>query len=300
MKTKIFLALLLAVLCTGVQAQKKKAAKAKTATKETVTTAKPEEVKPVDAALYSYAQGILLGESLRDHIVQRLGVDSTYLETVVTYFTNPMPEEEAKHQYAITAGQQIADQNRKSILPTLNFEATGVRDTNFTIESVYCQALAEQVLRQPTQLSADSAKKIVAQQREYFNVRYKKLNEDYLAEHRNDPGTKVTPSGIQYVVLHEGTGPKPTADAKVLCHYEGKLIDGTVFDSSYQRGEAATFPVKGVIKGWQEILQMMPQGSRWRVIIPQELAYGERGAGAQIPPYATLIFEMMLIKADAK
>ncbi|MBR6375522.1 MAG: FKBP-type peptidyl-prolyl cis-trans isomerase [Alloprevotella sp.] len=300
MKTKIFLALLLAVLCTGMQAQKKKAAKAKTATKETVTTAKPEEVKPVDAALYSYAQGILLGESLRDHIVQRLGVDSTYLETVVTYFTNPMPEEEAKHQYAITAGQQIADQNRKSILPTLNFEATGVRDTNLTIERVYCQALAEQVLRQPTQLSADSAKKIVAQQREYFNVRYKKLNEDYLAEHRNDPGTKVTPSGIQYVVLHEGTGPKPTADAKVLCHYEGKLIDGTVFDSSYQRGEAATFPVKGVIKGWQEILQMMPQGSRWRVIIPQELAYGERGAGAQIPPYATLTFEMMLIKADAK
>lgn len=105
----------------------------------------------------------------------------------------------------------------------------------------------------------------------------------------------MTESGLQYEVLTEGTGAKPTATSSVRVHYTGSLIDGTVFDSSVKRGTPAEFPVGGVIKGWTEALQLMTVGSKWRLTIPQELAYGERGAGASIPPFATLIFEVELL-----
>ena len=98
------------------------------------------------------------------------------------------------------------------------------------------------------------------------------------------------------MVLTEGTGPKPTASDKVKCHYHGTLIDGTVFDSSVERGQPATFPVNGVIKGWVEALQLMPVGSKWRLFIPSELAYGDRQAGAKILPGSTLIFDVELLE----
>lgn len=300
MKARIFLMLLLAATCMAGQAQKKKGGKAKKADINVLAAVEADSLKPVDARIYSYAQGVLFGESLREYIVKQLGIDSTYIPTVVEYFTNPMTEEEAKLQRAKTAGQQISEQNRKSILPMINFQATGMRDSNFADETEYCRALAQQVMRKPTDISVDSAKALVNQQNAYFNAKYKAKNEAYLVENAKTPGVKTTESGIQYVILQEGNGPKPAADAKVKCHYEGKLIDGTVFDSSYERGEPAVFPLKGVIKGWQEILQMMPEGSKWRVTIPQELAYGGRGGGSQIPPYSTLTFDILLIKADAK
>lgn len=103
------------------------------------------------------------------------------------------------------------------------------------------------------------------------------------------------PSGLQYEIITEGNGPIPTAQQKVTTHYTGTLIDGTVFDSSVQRGEPISFPVGGVIQGWQEALQLMPQGSKWKLYIPQELAYGERGAGNVIPPFSALIFEIELL-----
>jgi len=102
-------------------------------------------------------------------------------------------------------------------------------------------------------------------------------------------------SGLQYEVLTEGTGTIPTSDNQVRVHYHGELIDGTVFDSSVTRGEPAEFPVTGVIKGWVEALQLMPVGSKWKLYIPQDLAYGERGAGAAIPPFAALVFEVELL-----
>ncbi len=105
----------------------------------------------------------------------------------------------------------------------------------------------------------------------------------------------VLESGLQYEILTEGTGEIPTADKTVRVHYHGSLIDGTVFDSSVSRGQPAEFPVTGVIKGWVEALQLMPVGSKWKLYIPQDLAYGERGAGAAIPPYAALIFEVELL-----
>jgi FKBP-type peptidyl-prolyl cis-trans isomerase FklB len=105
----------------------------------------------------------------------------------------------------------------------------------------------------------------------------------------------TTSSGLQYEILKAGEGKIPSARNTVVAHYEGKLLDGTIFDSSYQRGQAATFPVSNLIAGWQEALQLMPTGSKWRLFIPHQLAYGERGAGADIPPFATLIFDLELI-----
>lgn len=105
----------------------------------------------------------------------------------------------------------------------------------------------------------------------------------------------VTESGLQYEVITEGTGEIPTSDKQVRVHYHGELTDGTVFDSSVSRGQPAEFPVTGVIQGWVEALQLMPVGSKWKLYIPQDLAYGERGAGAAIPPYAALVFEVELL-----
>lgn len=119
--------------------------------------------------------------------------------------------------------------------------------------------------------------------------------EKFLAENAKREGVKVTPSGLQYEILEPSLGQKPKATDTVRVHYEGTLIDGTVFDSSYRRGESITFPLNGVIKGWTEGLQLMSIGSKYKFFIPYQLAYGERGAGQSIPPYAALIFTVELL-----
>jgi FKBP-type peptidyl-prolyl cis-trans isomerase FklB len=123
----------------------------------------------------------------------------------------------------------------------------------------------------------------------------KKQGEEFLAENKTKEGVKTLPSGLEYKILTEGTGPKPTASDTVECNYRGTLIDGKEFDSSAKHGGPATFPVSGVIKGWTEALQMMAVGSKWQLFIPPDLAYGERGAGPDIGPDSTLVFEVELI-----
>ena len=124
----------------------------------------------------------------------------------------------------------------------------------------------------------------------------KAAGESFLAENAKKEGIVVLPSGLQYQVLKEGNGKKPSATDQVKCHYEGTLIDGTIFDSSYQRNEPATFGLNQVIAGWTEGVQLMSEGSKYRFFIPYNLAYGERGAGAQIPPFAALVFDVELLK----
>lgn len=119
--------------------------------------------------------------------------------------------------------------------------------------------------------------------------------EAFLAENAKKAGITVTASGLQYEVITQGSGAVPTATSKVKTHYHGTLIDGTVFDSSVNRGQPIDFPVNGVIAGWTEALQLMPVGSKWRLYVPHNLAYGERGAGASIAPFSTLIFDVELI-----
>jgi len=128
----------------------------------------------------------------------------------------------------------------------------------------------------------------------------KKEGEAFLAANKSKDGVVTLPSGLQYKILTQGTGPKPTASDSVVCNYRGTLIDGTEFDSSYKRGEPATFPVSGVIKGWTEALQLMPVGSKWQLFVPSGLAYGERSPSPEIGPDSTLIFEVELLSIQNK
>lgn len=165
--------------------------------------------------------------------------------------------------------------------------------------AVFTKAIQDVTAGGTTKIDATSANKMVNDftALEKANANKKNIEEGatFLEKNGKRPGVVTLPSGLQYEVLTEGTGPIPTASQKVKVHYTGTLINGTVFDSSVERGEPIVFPVTGVIKGWVEALQLMKVGSKWKLFIPQNLAYGERGAGAQIGPYATLIFEVELL-----
>ena len=164
----------------------------------------------------------------------------------------------------------------------------------------FAQAIADVLNRKETAISHNEARDIVNQ---YFAELEAKMNAEniekgkaFLAENAKREGVVTLPSGLQYEVITEGTGIKPSANDQVKCHYEGTLIDGTLFDSSVKRGQPAVFGVSQVIKGWVEALQLMPEGSKWKLYIPSELGYGSQQAGELIPPYSTLIFEVELIK----
>ena len=171
----------------------------------------------------------------------------------------------------------------------------------------FAQAIKDVLAGGKTQLDAYEAQVIVQEffqkqeekQRASAAERHKALKaqgEQYLAENGKKDGIVTLPSGLQYQVLQEGNGRKPKATDQVKCHYEGMLVDGTLFDSSIQRGEPATFPLNGVIAGWTEGLQLMQEGAKYRFFIPYHLGYGERGAGASIPPFAALVFDVELIE----
>ena len=140
-------------------------------------------------------------------------------------------------------------------------------------------------------LEAYTAEKSASQ-----NADVKEASEKFLEENAGKPGVQTTASGLQYLVLKEGTGKRPSASDEVVVHYEGTTIDGQVFDSSYKRGETISFPLGNVIPGWTEGLQLMKEGAKYRFFIPQNLAYGARGAGDDIPPYSTLIFDVELFE----
>lgn len=151
-----------------------------------------------------------------------------------------------------------------------------------------------------TELSHAEAQKVVNEHfqklaEEAYAIN-KSAGENFLAENAKKEGVVTLPSGLQYQVITEGNGKKPSATDRVQCHYEGTLIDGTIFDSSIKRGEPAVFGVNQVIRGWVEALQLMQEGAKWRLFIPYNMAYGEHGAGEMIPPYSALIFDVELIK----
>ena len=171
----------------------------------------------------------------------------------------------------------------------------------------FSQAIKDILTGKEPQVSDQEEQKLVttffeeqeAKQRAAAAEKYKdnkEKGEAWLANKAMEEGVVALPSGLLYQVLNEGSGKKPTAEDTVECHYEGRLIDGTVFDSSYKRGESATFPLNGVIAGWTEGVQLMSEGAKYRFFIPYQLAYGERGAGQAIPPFAALVFDVELIK----
>lgn len=169
----------------------------------------------------------------------------------------------------------------------------------------FAQAISDVLNGQPTAISHTEARDIV---NKYFEELEQKVNAEniekgkkFLEENKKRAGVVTLPSGLQYEVINEGkVGTYAKATDQVQCHYEGTLIDGTLFDSSIRRGQPATFGVNQVIPGWVEALQLMPEGAKWKLYIPSELGYGARGAGEMIPPHSTLIFEVELLKVLSK
>lgn len=177
-----------------------------------------------------------------------------------------------------------------------NFQNSGIN--NLQVED-FVQGLKDVLSEATPVISYDEAKQVI---NEYFMELQsqkleinKKAGEEFLSINKHKAGVVELPSGLQYEVLTAGTGAKPTASDKVKCHYHGTLINGAVFDSSVERGEPATFGVSQVIPGWVEALQLMPVGSKWRLFIPSNLAYGENGAGEAIEPNSTLVFDVELL-----
>ena len=193
-----------------------------------------------------------------------------------------------KASYGI--GLQMGEQLKANPFEGLNLNSVfeGMKDAytgnDFQVEIPAIQAAFEKINAEIQARREEEAKVLAAE------------GIAFLEENAKRPEITVTESGLQFEVLTAGEGEKPTADSTVRTHYHGTLINGTVFDSSYERGQPAEFPVGGVIKGWTEALQMMGTGSKWRLYVPHELAYGERGAGAAIAPFSTLIFDVELLE----
>ena len=196
-----------------------------------------------------------------------------------------------KQKFSYTLGYQIA-QNlaRQGVALDADAAAKAVHDVfsgkKPALDGAEMQAVVARVQAQAKQKHAEIGVKNLAS------------GKKFLAENGKKDDVKTLDSGLQYKVVIKGDGDIPAADSTVVAHYEGRLTNGKVFDSSIQRGSPATFPVKGVIPGWQEILQLMPTGSKWQVYIPSKLAYGEKGAGASIGPNETLVFDIELISIN--
>jgi len=187
-------------------------------------------------------------------------------------------------------GQQLAQMGATDL--NIDDFATAIKDVIGGKELKIQHRDAQQIVQQ---YFARQEEKLNAKRNEQGKV-HKAEGERYLAENAKKEGVVTLPSGLQYQVLREGNGKKPSAHDTVVCHYEGFLIDGTVFDSSIQRGEPATFPLQQVIAGWTEGLQLMQEGAKYRFFIPYRLAYGEGGAGNSIPPFAALVFDVELLE----
>ena len=264
---------------------------AKKTKKTNKKVAQPVMIKPVNGADFSYAAGVAQSASLAQYIAQRSGVDSAYMKDFVAGLTSEFTPAEAAQLRALVAGLEIKNQ-LPQIVQGMNQQATGKADTSYVDATAFTKGLADGLMHN-TNISADSARKIEQQQYDFYTQEVKTSNAAFLTQYAKQKGVKSTPSGLLYKVLQQGDGAMPSDTAQVEVHYEGKLIDGTVFDSSYKRVETATFGLNQVIKGWSEAVKLMKVGSKYEVCLPYNLAYGERGTRG-IPPFSTLIFTIEL------
>ncbi len=301
MKKVILLALFIVVgasLCT-ISAKKKK-----------VVVVEAPKAAPVALATsidtLSYVAGMSVTEGLVPYLKQQFGIDSISMP----YFVEAFKEAIAKRGDAATkaraAGYQIASQVGERMLPGLKAE---LKDTPDSVnEDLFFRGFADAIASNYSVMKSADAQQIFKSRMEADQTAKKeklygpnrKAGEDFLSANAKKDSVVVLSDGLQYKVLVKGNGPKPKPTDKVVVKYEGKLIDGTVFDSSYARKEQTNkFTCNEVIKGWTEALTMMPVGSKWQIFVPQQLAYGEREAG-KIKPYSALIFTIELVSIDNK
>lgn len=248
----------------------------------------------------SYAAGKALTNGLIPFLLQQK-VDTALMADFVRGFNEAVKCTDDPKQKAYMVGMSIAQQVNERMLPGVRKEFEQTPDS--IIAELFYRGFTDALLGDTTLFSQARAEDyFTTKQQADKAIREEKLygpNRDagikFLEENAKKDGVITLPSGLQYKVLVQGTGEVPQSSDKVKVHYEGRLLDGTVFDSSYKRDEPTEFTPSQVIKGWSEALTMMPVGSKWQLYIPYELAYGERGAGADIKPYSMLIFDVELL-----
>ena len=295
-KTKIVLLALVALLCVGATAANKKSQrKGKKSAKEQV-----EKVDTVCIDTFSYLYGMANSNGLMGYLAQRMGVDTAYVTDFLKGFQQKELTEADKREKARLAGVEIREQVETQVWANAN------RQIDDSVEVLnheqFLKGFQNGIFTTDTRYSMDSAQAVVQKQMAYYHkVKMEKkyganrvAGEQFLKLNAKQDSVQTTASGLQYKVITMGTGEKPQKTDRVKVDYEGRLIDGTVFDSSYKRGKPATFPVGQVIAGWTEALCMMPVGSKWELYIPYQLAYGERDMGT-IKPYSALIFTVELL-----
>ncbi len=246
----------------------------------------------------SYAYGVAYGSQISNNI---LAGDST--EAKLDAFVKGLKEglkskDENVDLYAM--GLNVGATLNRDAKDGLMGDSTLSMNTDIIKEAVFLALEKKDLKINNDQANEFIQKLIEKKQEEKLEKEYgtnKEIGQKFLAENKTKPGIITTASGLQYEIIKEGKGAKPTANNRVKVHYKGTLIDGTVFDSSYDRKEPVVFPLQGIIKGWTEALQLMPVGSKWKLFIPEELAYGARSQNP-IPPFSTLIFEVELLSIE--
>lgn len=263
------------------------------------STPKPDLKNDVDTM--SYAMGMSQTQGLREYLMQ-MEIDTAYMDAFVKGLNDGANAGDDKKKAAYYAGINIGQQISNRMVKGINYEIFGSDSTksislkNF-MAGFITGATGKKGLMNMEQAQQTAQLKMIAVKSKAMEAQYganKTEGEKWLAANKKKAGVKVLPSGVQYKVIKEGNGEMPKDTSMVKVHYEGKLINGTVFDSSYKRGEPVSLRANQVIKGWTDALVHMPVGSVWEVYIPQELAYGEREQG-QIKPFSTLIFKIELI-----
>ena len=259
-----------------------------------------------DVDTLSYAIGLAQTQGLKQYLVQ-MDVDTTYMDAFIKGLREGANAGDDKKKAAYYMGIQIGQQISNRMVKGINHELFG-EDSTKTISmknflAGFIQGVKEKKgLMTVEQASQVAQMKMMAIKSKHMEEEYgplKKKGEEWMAANAKKAGVKTLPSGVQYKVIKEGNGAMPKDTSLVTVNYEGRLIDGTVFDSSYKHGQAVDLRANQVIKGWTEALVHMPAGSVWEVYIPQELAYGEREQG-QIKPYSPLVFKIELIKVSGK
>ena len=261
-----------------------------------------------DVDTVSYAIGMAQTQGLKDYLVGRLGVDTTYMDEFIKGLNEGANAGDDKKKAAYYAGIQIGQQISNQMVKGINHELFGDDSTKTISLKNFMAGFISGTTGKGGLMTPDSAAQVAQQLMRTIKAKNmekefgpnKKAGEDFLKENAKKQDVKTLKSGVQYKVIKEGTGALPKDTSLVKVHYEGKTLDGKVFDSSYKRNEPTEFRANQVIKGWTDALVHMPAGSIWEVYIPQELAYGERQQGADIKPFSMLIFKIELIEVDGK
>ena len=261
-----------------------------------------------DVDTVSYAIGMAQTQGLKEYLVGRLGVDTAYMDDFIKGLNEGANAGDDKKKAAYYAGIQIGQQISNQMVKGINHELFGDDSTKTISLKNFMAGFVAGTTGKGGLMTVDSAAQVAQEMMRAIKAKNlekefggnKADGEKFLAENAKKEGVKVLPSGVQYKVIKEGTGAMPKDTSLVKVHYEGKTIDGKVFDSSYKRNEPADFRANQVIKGWTDALVHMPAGSIWEVYIPQDLAYGERQQGTDIKPFSTLIFKIELIEVDGK